>query len=71
MNSIAKFMRRLRIFFERERFVRELDEEMAFHRQQAEKEFVAEGMKAKAARCAAMRQFGNSTKLKEESHELL
>jgi hypothetical protein len=64
-------MRRLRIFFSRERFVRELDEEMAFHREQAEKEFMAEGMTPKAAHYAAMRQLGNATKLKEQSHELV
>lgn len=69
MNRIAKFMRRLRIFFGRERFVRELDEEMAFHREQTEKELVAEGMTPKAAQYAARRQFGNATKLKEESHD--
>ena len=71
MNSLARFMRRLRIFFSRERFVRELDEEMAFHREQAEKEFMAEGMTPKAAHYAAMRQLGNATKLKEQSHELV
>jgi len=42
MNIITRFMRRVRIFFRRERFVRELDEEMAFHREQTEKELMAE-----------------------------
>src|SRR6516165_10401063 len=71
MNRIARLMRRLRIFFSRERFVRELDEEMAFHREQKEKEFVAEGMLPEAAHYAATRQFGNATKLKEQSHEVV
>jgi hypothetical protein len=71
MNRIARLMRRLRIFFSRERFVRELDEEMAFHREQTEKEFLAEGMLPEAAHYAARRQFGNATKLKEQSHEVV
>jgi predicted permease len=71
MNIIARFMRRVRIFFRRERFVRELDEEMAFHREQTEKELMAEGMTPKDAHYAAMRQFGNATKLKEQSHDVV
>ena len=71
MNIIARFMRRVRIFFGRERFVRELDEEMAFHREQTEKELMAEGMTPKDAHYAAMRQFGNATKLKEQSHDVV
>jgi macrolide transport system ATP-binding/permease protein len=69
MNIIARFMRRVQIFFRRERFVRELDEEMAFHREQTEKELMAEGMTPKGAHYAAMRQFENATKLKEQSHD--
>src|SRR5579864_391246 len=71
MHIIARFMRRVRIFFRRERFVRELDEEMAFHREQTEKELMAEGMTPKGAHYAAMRQFGNATKLKEQSHDVV
>jgi macrolide transport system ATP-binding/permease protein len=69
MNPITRFIKKLSILFGSERFVSELDEEMAFHRAQVEKEFVADGMKAEDARYAAMRQFGNATKLREQSHE--
>jgi hypothetical protein len=69
MNPITRFMKKLSILFGSERFVSELDEEMAFHRAQMEKEFVANGMTAEGARYAAMRQFGNATKLREQSHE--
>ena len=62
MNPITRFMKKLSILFGSERFVSELDEEMAFHRAQMEKEFVANGMTAEGARYAAMRQFGNATK---------
>jgi predicted permease len=69
MNSIGRFLKRLSILFGRKRFQSELDEEMAFHRAQAEKDFVAGGMSPEAARYAAIRQFGNATRLKERSHE--
>src|ERR1700733_12451482 len=69
MNPITRSMKKLSILFGRERFASELDEEMAFHRAQVEKEFVANGMTAEDARYAAMRQFGNATKLREQSHQ--
>src|ERR1700677_978298 len=69
MNSFSRFFRKLSLLFARKRFRGELDEEMAFHREQAEREFVASGMGAEAARYAAMRQFGNVTRVKEKSHE--
>jgi macrolide transport system ATP-binding/permease protein len=71
MNVIARFFRKLSILLGRKRFGGELDEEMAFHRQQAEIEFIAGGMTPEGARYAAMRQFGNATKLREQSHEVV
>jgi predicted permease len=65
------FLRKLQLFFGRERFRDELNEEMAFHRAATEKEFVAEGMTPEAARYAARRQFGNATRLSEQSHEVV
>jgi hypothetical protein len=41
MNVISRFLRKLSILLGRKRFSGELDEEMAFHRQQAEIEFIA------------------------------
>jgi macrolide transport system ATP-binding/permease protein len=70
-NPFIRFAKKLSILFSRERFANELDEEMAFHREQVEKELVAEGMAPEAARYAAMRQFGNATKLREQSHEVV
>jgi hypothetical protein len=69
MNVFSRFAKKLAILLGRQRFSRELDEEMAFHREQAEKEFLAAGMTPEASRYAAMRQFGNATRLKEKSHE--
>ena len=67
----AGFFRKLWMLIRRDRFRSELDEEMAFHRAQAEKEFIAGGMTAKAARLAASKQFGNVQQLKERSHEVI
>jgi len=71
MNPIPRFIRKLSILFGQERFASELDEEMAFHRAQVEEQLIAGGMTPEAARYAAMRQFGNATKLREQSHEVV
>ena len=66
-----KTLRKLRLLLHRRRFNDELSEEMSFHRDQAEREFQAAGMSSQAARHAAMRQFGNTARLKETSHEVV
>jgi predicted permease len=71
MSLPGSFGKKLSMLFARQRYRSELDEEMAFHRAQAEKDFVAEGMIPEAAHFAAMRQFGNVTKMKEKSHEVV
>jgi predicted permease len=68
---MARWIRKLGLLFSRPRFRRELDEEMAFHRAQAERELVDNGLKPEAARSAAMRQFGNTTRLREQSEEVV
>ncbi|WP_263353906.1 ABC transporter permease [Acidicapsa acidisoli] len=71
MGQAGGFFRKLRILIRRDQFRSELDEEMTFHRMQAEKEFLAGGMTRKAARLTAMRQFGNGERLKERSREVV
>ena len=71
MNRISGFFRKLGMLVGRGRFRSDLDEEMAFHRAQAEKDFLAAGMTRKAARQAAARQFGNTERLKERSSEVV
>jgi len=71
MNIFSRFAKKLSFLLGRQRFSRELDEEMAFHRTQATEEFIAAGMTPEAAQYAAMRQFGNATLLKEKSHEVV
>jgi predicted permease len=65
------FLKKLSMLFGRGRFGSELDEEMAFHREQAERELIADGMTVEAARYAAMRQFGNGVRIRERSHEVI
>jgi macrolide transport system ATP-binding/permease protein len=69
MNAPIRFVKKLSILFRRGRFHSELDEEMAFHRAQVEKEFIDGGMPPDAARYAATRQFGNAMRLREQSHD--
>jgi len=69
MEPLNLFLKKLWLLVTRKRFGSELDEEMRFHLEQAEREFVAGGMMPESARYAAMRQFGNSTRVKEKSLE--
>jgi predicted permease len=69
--QLSGFFRRLWMLVRRDRFRSELDEEMAFHRAQAETDFLAAGLTPEAARLAAKRQFGNAERLKERSHEVI
>ena len=71
MNLIAQVTKKMDLLFHRNRFRSELDEEMAFHREQTEKEFVALGMSLQHARVAAAKQFGNTVRLREQSHSLV
>jgi macrolide transport system ATP-binding/permease protein len=71
MTSIARFLRKIQLLFGRERFRDELNEEMGFHRAAAESALVEEGMTADAAKYASRRQFGNVTRMNEQSHEVI
>ncbi|HUH64293.1 MAG TPA: ABC transporter permease [Terracidiphilus sp.] len=66
---MSRFIRKLSLLFLRGRFRRDLNEEMAYHREQAEKELIAGGRSREEARLEAMRQFGNATRLRERSQE--
>src|SRR5277367_503873 len=69
MDWMLRLFRKLTILIRGEKFNRELEEEMAFHRAEAEKNFRTEGMPSDDARHAANRQFGNDVRLRDESHE--
>lgn len=71
MGGFAPFFNKLSRLFRRDRFRSELDEEMAFHRAEAEKDLIAIGMSSEAARRVAAVRFGNRTSLGEESQEIV
>jgi macrolide transport system ATP-binding/permease protein len=71
MGSITRFLKKLRILAGRERFNSELEEEMAFHREQIQKELQESGMSSDTAQHAARRQFGNEPRLSQQSHEVV
>jgi macrolide transport system ATP-binding/permease protein len=64
-------LRKLGRIFGRGRFRSELEEEMAFHRAQLERELVAGGMRADEARRRSGVQFGNAARMREESQEVI
>jgi predicted permease len=70
MERIAQLWRRLLYYFQRDRFDRELAEEMHFHLELKIQENIEAGMSPQEARYAAQRQFGNQTLLQEESREM-
>ena len=49
MDTIARFFKKLSLLVHREKFASELDEEMAFHREQAERELAEDGVDPEAA----------------------
>ena len=71
MNALVRWLRKTALLFRRREFDQDLQEEMAFHREQTAKEFEAAGTTPEAARYAAMRQFGNATLLQERSREVV
>ncbi|MGB6194419.1 MAG: ABC transporter permease [Terracidiphilus sp.] len=71
MSRISQFMKKLSLLSRRTKFRDELDEEMAFHQAESEREHLAAGMAPDDARYAAMRQLGNVTRLQQESREIV
>jgi macrolide transport system ATP-binding/permease protein len=71
MDSIARFFKKIGMLLRREKFNSELEEEMSFHREQKEKELRDSGVAPEAAHYVAAREFGNPTRLKEQSYEVV
>ena len=71
MDAIARFFTKAGMLIRREKFNSELEEEMSFHREQKEKELREAGVAPGAARHAAALEFGNPTRLKEQSYEVI
>jgi predicted permease len=71
MDSIARFFTKAGMLFRREKFNSELEEEMSFHREQKEKDLREAGVAPETAHHAAALEFGNPTRLKEQSYEVM
>ena len=69
MRWMDKVRMRLEMLFHRGRAAERLDAELAFHLEQQIAENVAAGMSTEEARYAAMRSFGNTTVLREQTHD--
>jgi predicted permease len=69
MEWLDELRRRCAILLRRGRFDRDLEEEMQAHLEMQAAENRDNGMSAEEARYAAMRQFGNATRLKEAGRE--
>ncbi len=67
MSLAGEWKRRLQILLSRGRFERDLEDEMLLHIELRREQQMAQGLDAEAARAAAMRRFGNTTRMRENS----
>jgi predicted permease len=65
----ARLRNKLRFILRRNRFDRELDEELEFHRDMLERDNARDGLDPAAARTLAHRQLGNAVVAREESRQ--
>jgi putative ABC transport system permease protein len=70
IDLLVQLWRRIIFYLRRDRFERELEEEMKFHMEMKAEENLRQGMDQKEASYAAQRQFGNQTLLREVSREM-
>ncbi|QEE26920.1 ABC transporter permease [Terriglobus albidus] len=71
MSAAGRWMNRLLFLFRRSKFEAELREEMEFHREQIEEELRSDGTAGTEAHRRAAVQFGNTTRLRERSHDVV
>ena len=64
----GELARRLRMLFQRRRFQEEMEEEMRLHIELRQQERVDSSVPPQFAHSAALRRFGNPTRIKEESY---
>jgi predicted permease len=69
-SAVSSLLRRLLFFFQRNRFDRDLDDELRFHEEMKARALAdAEGMSSDEARAAARRRLGNPLRLREQSRD--
>jgi macrolide transport system ATP-binding/permease protein len=66
---MTSLLNKLALLLRRRTYTADLTEEMAFHREQMEKDLLSQGQTPEAAHRQAARHFGNPTKLRDQSHE--
>jgi putative ABC transport system permease protein len=71
LQHLAMLMRRIRFYLYRERFESELAEEMRFHMEMKARDHEHAGMTAPDAEWAARRRFGNATRLKDQTGDVM
>lgn len=71
MDALLQSFRKLSYLFRRQELDRDLADEMAFHREQVEAELSSDGAAPQEARSTAIRQFGNATRLREETVDVV
>jgi macrolide transport system ATP-binding/permease protein len=69
MSRLGELWRRMQMLARRDKFDRELEEEMRLHREMKERELTSSGVDADEARYAANRGFGNALALQERGRE--
>src|SRR5580658_2852613 len=67
MSLGGEWKRRLQMLVRRGEFERDLKDEMRLHIELRREQEMAQGLDAEAARAAAMRRFGNTTRMQEKS----
>jgi macrolide transport system ATP-binding/permease protein len=71
MNALLRFLRKLSIFFRREKFTNDLNEEMEFHREQTANALRQDGLTPASSQHAAHRQFGNVGQIQDQSRDAI
>ncbi|HEY2040989.1 MAG TPA: ABC transporter permease [Edaphobacter sp.] len=71
MRAIERLVRRFGLLVQRERFRSELEEEMRLHREEIEREIEDGGASGEESRRTARRRFGNATRMREQSQEVV
>ena len=71
IDFLATLVRRARFYLHRERFERELAEEMQFHVEMKARDQERAGMRVPDAEWAARRRFGNARRIKDETGDVM
>ena len=71
IHRLAELARRIRFYVNRERFERELEEEMRYHMELKARDNAQRGMGADDAAWAARRRFGNVGRLKDDTGDVM